>query len=354
MEVLCQLSYGGPWTNLPLTAAPSVGESYWWGGEDLNLRRLRRQIYSLLPLATRAPPHTRTPRAEANTHNTRGRESFQYASKGGTTLSSLYLPLCLLSNVPRGQRPLGAGLSGRMVAMNGYRYSISADIFACFPGYVRGVVTAYGVANTASPPELVELLREAEQSIRDRVALDKIAEEPRIAAWREAYRAFGAKPSEFRSSVEAMTRRVLRGDELPSINALVDIGNVISLRHLLPAGSHAIDVLCGDIEVRFATGREEFVAFGSNKVEHPATGEVIFAEADTVLTRRWTWRQAQHTLTLADTTSVEFNVDGLPPVTHDEVAAACVETRELVERFCGGHCRVEFLTEASPSISLAS
>lgn len=29
----------------------------WWGEEDLNLRRQRRQIYSLLPLATRASPH---------------------------------------------------------------------------------------------------------------------------------------------------------------------------------------------------------------------------------------------------------------------------------------------------------
>ena len=29
--------------------------SFWWRGEDSNLRRLRRQIYSLLPLATRVP-----------------------------------------------------------------------------------------------------------------------------------------------------------------------------------------------------------------------------------------------------------------------------------------------------------
>jgi DNA/RNA-binding domain of Phe-tRNA-synthetase-like protein len=30
------------------------------------------------------------------------------------------------------------------------------------------------------------------------VNLDKIAQEPRIESWREAYRAFGAKPAEFR------------------------------------------------------------------------------------------------------------------------------------------------------------
>ena len=31
------------------------GSVVWWAGEDLNLRRLCRQIYSLLPLAARAP-----------------------------------------------------------------------------------------------------------------------------------------------------------------------------------------------------------------------------------------------------------------------------------------------------------
>ena len=153
--------------------------------------------------------------------------------------------------------------------MEYHSYSISPDVFARFPGYVRGVVIAYEVTNGASPPELIELLRRAEESVRARATIEQIAEEPRIKAWRDAYRAFGAKPAEFRSSVEAMARRALRGDELPAINALVDIGNIISLRHLIPAGGHAIDVLKRDIELRFATGEEEFVALRHQRCGTP-------------------------------------------------------------------------------------
>ncbi len=131
---------------------------------------------------------------------------------------------------------------------------------------------------------------------------------------------------------------------LPSISALVDLGNVMSLRHLLPAGAHAIDLLNGDIELRFATGDEDFVAFGSEELEHPLPGEVIFAEGKTVLTRRWTWRQGNHTLTLPETTAIEFNVDGLPPVTRAEVEVACAEVAELIQRFCGGSTRIDYLT----------
>jgi DNA/RNA-binding domain of Phe-tRNA-synthetase-like protein len=234
-----------------------------------------------------------------------------------------------------------------------YSYRIAPDIFQRFPGYVRGVLICHQVHNGPSPSELVTLLREAEQGVRERVTLDTIANEPHIRAWRDAYRLFGAKPSEHRSSVEAMARRALRGDRLPSINALVDIGNVISLRHLVPAGSHAIDILRGDIELRFARGDEEFVAFGSTEAEHPQPGEVVFVEGDVVLTRRWTWRQAQHSLTLPETTAVEFNVDGLPPVTVSHVETACAEAKELIERFCGGRCRIELLSETSPALSLA-
>lgn len=237
--------------------------------------------------------------------------------------------------------------------MNAYSYSISPYIFRLFPGYVRGVVIAHGVHNGPSPDELVGMLRQAEESVRERLTIETVAEEPRIAAWREAYRKFGAKPSEFRSSVEAMARRALRNEPLPVINTLVDIGNVLSLRHLMPVGGHAIDLLKGDISLRLATGEEEFVAFGTTELEHPLPGEVIFAEGNTVLTRRWTWRQAQHTLTLPETTAIEFNVDGLPPVPRAEVEDACAEVVELVQRFCGGKARLEILSEKKPKISLA-
>ncbi len=236
--------------------------------------------------------------------------------------------------------------------MTEHFYSISPEIFRMFPGYVRGVVIAQKVRNGPSPEELIGLLRQAEASVRERLRLETIAEEPRIAAWREAYRKFGAKPSEFRCSIEALARRALRGEPLPSINALVDIGNVISLRHLLPAGGHAIDVLTGDIELRLASGAETFVAFGTTEVEHPLPGEVVFVEGNTVLTRRWTWRQANHTLTLPETTAIEFNIDGLPPVAAAEVEQACAETVDLIGRFCGGEARVEMLTEQNPRIRL--
>jgi len=234
-------------------------------------------------------------------------------------------------------------------------YSISSDIFRKYPGYVRGVVLATGVHNGETPEELIGLLRQAEESVRARLNLETLAEQPAFKSWREAFRAFGAKPADFRPSIEAMARRVLRGDPLPSINTIVDIGNVISLRYLLPAGAHAIDRLTGDISLRLADGSEDFVALGSQDgaaPEHPLPGEVIFAEGSTVLTRRWVWRQGSHTLTLPESQAIEFNIDGLPPTPRDVVDEAGQDTIKLISQFCGGQMHWEVLTEKHSRMQL--
>lgn len=231
-------------------------------------------------------------------------------------------------------------------------YTISQDIFDKYPAYARGVVLAFDVHNGPSPAGLIQMLRDAEAAVRIQANIETIAEHPRIKAWREAYKAFGAKPSEFRASVEAMARRALRNDQLPSINALVDIGNIVSLQHLVPVGGHPIDDLSQDISLRLASGDEEFIPFGSTEIEHPLPGEVVFVEGNMVLTRRWTWRQANYSLTLPETHNIEFNIDRLPPVDMEEVHLIANQVMGLVKEYCGGNMRYEVLSTSQRKMML--
>jgi len=231
-------------------------------------------------------------------------------------------------------------------------YSIDAAIFEKFPEFRRGVVLAGNVSNGESPNELIALLRAEEMALRQRLTTDTLTETPHIKAWREAFRSLGIKPSEYRPSIEAMARRVLRNEPLPSINTLVDIGNVLSLRFLVPVGGHSMDDLKQDIALRFADGNEDFTPFGSDVLEHPATGEIIFAEGNIVLTRRWVWRQSNHTLTLPETRSIEVNIDALPPLSVRDVERICEETMHMIYKYCGGKTRYEILDAEHPKMSL--
>lgn len=215
-------------------------------------------------------------------------------------------------------------------------YQIAAEIFETFPDYRRGVVVIRGAVNTRDGAELEALLRAEEERVRLRLGSGNVAEQPTVAAWREAYRRFGAKPSEHRSSIEAMLRRVVKPDRLPSINPLVDIGNIVSLRHLLPAGVHPLPASGPGLELRRAYPGDTFLPADGSPAEVPAPAEVVFVHGTDVLTRRWTWRQAAGTQTLAKTTDVFFNVDGLPPVGDDLVRAAMDDVVRLVVAHTGG------------------
>ena len=234
--------------------------------------------------------------------------------------------------------------------MTEIQYSITNEIFERFPEFIRGVLIARDVTNRVSPPALIKLLREAEAKLREQVNAETLITHPRIVSWREAFRSLGIKPSEYRPSLEAMARRVINGNELPSINALVDIGNIISLRRLLPIGGHSLNLVSQEILLRAASSEEEFIPFGSDQMEHPDKGEFIFAEGNKVLTRRWVWRQSNHTLTELSTTFIEFNLDGLPPVKENEIKETGEELADLVKQFCGGEFSQQVLSRENPKI----
>lgn len=229
-------------------------------------------------------------------------------------------------------------------------YSIDSEVFRLFPDFIRGVLVARDVENRSSPNDLIALMRQEEDNLREAFIGQEIADYPLIHNWREAFRSMGIKPSEFRSSIEAMARRVVNGSQLPSINAMVDIGNIISLRYLIPAGGHALDHVKLPIMLRPAAGDEVFVPFGSDVAEHPESGEIIFAEGNSVLTRRWVWRQSNHTLTELGTSFIEFNLDGLPPADESVIRRAGDDLADLVKRFCGGRTEMFLLARDNPVI----
>jgi DNA/RNA-binding domain of Phe-tRNA-synthetase-like protein len=216
------------------------------------------------------------------------------------------------------------------------RYTVAPHVFEANPGYCRGVVVVRDARNDGNGAAVEAALRQEEDGLRQRLSATEVATYPPISAWRDAYRRFGAKPSEHRSSIEAMARRVLKPDRLPSISPLVDIGNLVSLRYSLPAGVHPLPECRAVISLRLAAPGDAFAPPDGSPVETPPAGEVVFARDHEILTRRWTWRQAASTQTLRESRAVFFNVDALPPITRALVQSAMNDIEALVREHTGG------------------
>ena len=229
-------------------------------------------------------------------------------------------------------------------------YTVSPELFARYPGYIRGVVVVTRAINLEGPiDEIARMLKKTQETLRARTDLDN---HPNIAAWHAAYSAFGARPSKYLSSIEAMVKRVLKGGELPYINTLAALGNITSLKHVVPVGGHDMGVCIEPLWLDFADGSETFTAFGTTEIEHPEPGEVIYSSGNTVLCRRWTWRQAEVTKLTRATTHAAINVDGLPPVTRADVEGICEELATQVRLFCAAQAECKILAQDSPAIEV--
>ena len=190
-------------------------------------------------------------------------------------------------------------------------FDYDAAVRDAFPTIRAGVVRADGLVNQASSHGLREAYRAEQNAARKRLNATPIAEIPSIAAWRRAFAGFGAKPTQYRSAPEALLRRLDKHGDIPSISTLVDLGNLVSIRYALPVAVLDRAKVAGSITVRFATGAEHFEELGSSETVHPEPGEVIFVDADGVVSaRRWCWRQSARTATGPDTTEALFVVEG--------------------------------------------
>lgn len=205
-----------------------------------------------------------------------------------------------------------------------------------FPGVKIGVVIAQGVNNKNTGENIQLLTRKAEADIRKIYRPENIALIPKINDWRQAYRSFGCKPSEYRSSIEALLRRILNGKELPTINPIVDLYNLISIKYLLPAGGGNLDKVKGAIRLTVAQGDEYFVMLGTSTPTPLQPGEVVYRDDKEVLCRAWNYRESDTTKITHDTHNVYLLLEGLQSTGTEDIACALSELSDLISVYCGG------------------
>jgi DNA/RNA-binding domain of Phe-tRNA-synthetase-like protein len=221
-------------------------------------------------------------------------------------------------------------------------FRIFPKIIKKYPKINIGVIAVKEADNKSSDEKIAHLLEEVEEYIKLNFVPNALAKNPLISPWRAVYQEFGSKPESYKSSVEAMMQRILKGGSVPKINKLVDICNYISLKHLIPLGIYDSDKLQPPISIREAEGDERFTPLGTDKKEHPEKGEVIYEDGiKRCICRRWNWRDADATKVTKETKNAVVFIDGLPPITKKKIEEIQVEIQELIEAFCKAKVHTE-------------
>lgn len=231
-----------------------------------------------------------------------------------------------------------------------------AEIAEQFPTYRVGVVVASNLRITPErTPPLEREVRESEAVSALALNGAALADVPELRAWREAYKAFGVKKTSYRSSVERLLKRVQQGGGLPHVNTLVDAYNAVSIRYRMPVGADDLAKVALPLAFRYARPGDTFFPMGdeSRTPDPPRAGEVVYADAEKCLCRRWNWYQDARSAISDETTRAVLTVQALAPESASNVEEVAQRLCALLAENCGASTVWAVADRDHPRLELA-
>lgn len=217
------------------------------------------------------------------------------------------------------------------------KFIITEKFLNIFPKADIAVIIAKDINNSDEHhqkhrEEMSRELKDANKKATDFFGVEVFSENKVISVWREAFQKFKTKKGA-RCSIEAMLKRISKGNEIGSINPLVDVYNTVSLNHAIPCGGEDIDSIKGDMLLMIADGGESFLPLGADAPDEALPGEVIYRDDVGAVCRCWNWREGERTMLTENTKNAFLIIESVDPDRHDEFVEAAKELKAKVEQY---------------------
>ena len=138
---------------------------------------------------------------------------------------------------------------------------------------------------------------------------------PNLAIWRSIYEEdFQVNPKTYRSSVEALLRRVVTRKEIWNISNVVDLYNCCSILSLMPMGGYDLNKVSGDITIRYAKEGETFHGLGIRLPIETKPEHIVYADDKRLICWLWNHKDAEETSIDENTEYVIFFIDSAKKV----------------------------------------
>ncbi len=215
------------------------------------------------------------------------------------------------------------------------KFFVSDEVFEKLPDVCFAIVAAKGINNMGKNPDIENLLKVQVENTHQYFKDKNVKEYDKIICYREAFQTLGINPNKFMCSIEALSSRISKKAFLPSINPIVDLVNVVSLKYVLPMGAHNIGNLCDDICIRFSSETDTFLPMGQDKAEIMEARELVYASGSNILTRRWIWRQSDIDKADENSSTILFPIDGFKSINYQALLEAKTELEQYLKSFFG-------------------
>jgi DNA/RNA-binding domain of Phe-tRNA-synthetase-like protein len=166
--------------------------------------------------------------------------------------------------------------------------------------------------------------------------LDQIKSYPIFRCYRDFFWRVGIDPTKNRPAAEALTRRVVSGKDLPTINTLVDSYNLASIKTSVAIAAFDLNKISGsDLIMRKAIAGETFLGIGMRSEMKLRGVEIVIEESKTSrLIAVYPYRDSDDTKVTRDSRDVLLMMCGVPGVPHEKLEEARNTSKELIQKFC--------------------
>ncbi|MCG1022638.1 B3/4 domain-containing protein [Sutcliffiella horikoshii] len=129
-----------------------------------------------------------------------------------------------------------------------------------------GIIIYRDITIGTSPQMLKGRIRLFQESLQLDLEDKDMKDIPGIAEWRSVFKDTGTDPSRYRPSVEALYRRIKKGQFLEPFNSAVDLNNFFSLKYETPFGIYDVSKLDGDVTVDVGDDSANYQGLNGRKI----------------------------------------------------------------------------------------
>lgn len=216
---------------------------------------------------------------------------------------------------------------------------VDQGVWDLFPEVKVYVLKLHDFDNTVTDEKdavMSKLLKKAACEGEKFVPNEPISQNPVIIQWRDVFKQFKTKKGA-RSSIEALLKRVQKGNTVRPINPLVDLYNVASMTYGVPIGSEDTTKIAGDMHLGIAKGGEDFFPLGADVSAPTLEGEVCYFDDEGAVCRCFNWREAERTMITEDTSHAAIIIEAI----NEEQAERAQEAQTALQALIKEHLAVE-------------
>jgi len=214
---------------------------------------------------------------------------------------------------------------------------IVPELQSSFPGLRVIELKMEGLGVQGIDPRLESFKREVQDRVRQRIAsLTEVKDRPIFRAYRDFFWRVGIDPTKIRPAGEALTRRILGGRDLPTVNTLVDAYNIASVETSIAIAAFDLEAIDeGSLVMRRAVKGERFHGIGMVTPDSLTGVEVVVEDQEShKLVAVYPYRDSDDSKVTEWTKGVLFLMCGVPGIDETTLEKARELTREYVGRFC--------------------